>query len=110
MIATEEQRFRPSRAIVIEEPRLRGVAIIANILLSAGGVMCLLLLAYCIYYYGWSGKRYFTSITGMILYYGMPAVLAGILFASLSLRPLPKITLALVFVSIFAANLFMSVS
>ena len=82
----------------------------ANIIVGVSGCFCVLLLLYYFYHYTWTGKRALTSPVGMILYCGLPAVLAAMLFASLRLRPLPRISFALVFVSVvaatFAANLF----
>ena len=97
MVPPAEQRFdRLTRA--------------ANIILGVGGFFCVLLLLYCFYYYTWTGTRYMTSPGGMVFYYGLPSVLAALLFASLWVRPLLRISLALVLVAvaiaIFAANLF----
>ena len=82
----------------------------ANIIVGVSGCFCVLLLLYYFYHYTWTGKRALTSPVGMILYCGLPAVLAAMLFASLRLRPLARIKLALVLVvvaaSTFAANLF----
>ena len=98
----------------LQEQNFRGLAKAANVSLSMVGVFCVLLLSYCIYYYHWTGNRHFTSLNGLIFYYGIPAVLAGISFASLRLHTLPKISLALVLastaVSVFAVNLFLTVS
>jgi hypothetical protein len=47
----------------------------ANINFAGGGIGCLFVLSYIIYYYGWTGTRQFTSVTGMILYYGLTALL-----------------------------------
>ena len=50
----------------------------------------------------------------MVLYYGLPALLAGALFASLRLEALKRITLALLLLSIglsiHAANLFLALA
>jgi hypothetical protein len=90
------------------------LARLSNILLGAGGVFCALLFFYCIYYYGWTERRYFTSPSGIILYYVVPAAVACILFAALRLQPHQRITLSLFFVStgasIYAANLFLALS
>jgi hypothetical protein len=86
----------------------------ANIIVSVSGGFCVLLLLYCFYHYTWTGKKSLTSPVGMVLYYGVPSILAAILFASLRWRPLPRINLALVLVSVaastFAANLFFALS
>ena len=84
----------------------------ANIIVGVSGCFCVLLLLYYFYHYTWTGKRALTSPIGIILYCGLPAVLAAMLFASLRLRPLPRISLALVVVSgaaaTFIANLFLA--
>ena len=86
----------------------------ASIVLAGGGVLCVLMLFYSIYHYGLTGRRSFTSPTGMVLYYGVPALLAGALFASLRLEALKRITLALLLLSIglsiHAANLFLALA
>jgi hypothetical protein len=88
-----------------------GLAKFADIVLIGGGISCILTLFYSIYYYALSGRRSFTSPTGMVLYYGVPALLACILFAALRLETLKKTSLALLMlsiaVSIHAGNLFL---
>ena len=50
---------------------------IANIVLSAGGILCLVVLSYFVYYYHWAGQRSFTSSAGALIYFVVPALLAG---------------------------------
>ena len=77
---------------------------------GGSGGCCLLLVLYYVYHYLWTGTRVVTSPVGLVVYGGLPAVLAALLFASLRLRPLPRISVALVLVSVgaatFAANVF----
>ena len=72
---------------------------IANIVLVGGGVACLFILFHIFYYYSWTGERSFTSDVGKILYYGLPASLVALLFASLRMSPSFRGNLALVAVS-----------
>jgi hypothetical protein len=69
-------------------------AALANIILAGAGAVCLLALAYFVYYYAWTGQRQFTGWTGALLYYVSPALLAALCFASLRLSALHKINLA----------------
>ncbi|MFQ5903155.1 MAG: hypothetical protein ACE5JO_05635, partial [Candidatus Binatia bacterium] len=93
------------------EKRLGKAARLANVVLGGGGVVCVFVLFYLTYYYAWTGERRFTSSIGTIVYFGLPAVLAGLLFASLRLRPSYKINLALLFfstgVSVYGAEAIM---
>ena len=86
----------------------------ASIVLAGGGALCILMLFYSIYHYGLMGRRSFTSPTGMVLYYGVPALLAGALFASLRLEAFKRTGLALLLLSIglsiHAANLFLALT
>jgi PAS domain S-box-containing protein len=72
---------------------------IANVVLFTGGIVCLLVLFYLIYHYSWTGDRQFVSYTGMLLYYGLPGLLAAVLFTSLRLSPSFRGKLALVLLS-----------
>ena len=72
---------------------------VANGILIGEGLVCLLLLVYCIYYYGWRGERSFSSPVGPILFYGLPAIIASLSFAALRLRPSYRINLVLFTVS-----------
>ena len=88
------------------------LAKIANIILSAGGILCLVVLSYFVYYYHWTGQRSFTSSAGVLIYYVVPACLAGLLFASLRLSTSHRINVALCFCSlaftIYAAEAMMT--
>jgi hypothetical protein len=94
--------------------RLGRLARFASIVLAGAGILCVLVLFYSIYHYGLTGRRSFTSPMGMLLYYGVPALLAGALFASLRLEPFKRISLALLLLSvglsIHAANLFLALT
>jgi PAS domain S-box-containing protein len=76
------------------------LAKIANIILGAGGIFCLAVLLYFVYYYYWTGQRSFNSPTGALVYYVVPACLASLLFASLRLSMSHRINVALGFCSI----------
>ena len=91
-------------------PRVDRLTRAANLIVGGSGGCCLLLVLYYVYHYLWTGKRVVTGPVGLVVYGGLPAVLAALLFASLRLRPLPRISCALVLVSVvaatFAANVF----
>ena len=42
---------------------------IASIVLAGGAFLCIFVLFYFIYYYGWTAQRHFSSPFGMVLYY-----------------------------------------
>jgi hypothetical protein len=88
------------------------VAKIANIVLSAGGLLCLVVLSYFVYYYHWTGQRSFTSPAGAFAYFVFPALLAIVLFASLRLSTSHRINVALCLCSlaftIFTAEAMMT--
>ena len=85
---------------------------VANIILGGAGVICLLALFYFIYHYSLTGERQFTSPVGMIVYYVVPALLAGLSLTSLRLGHSHKINLSLFVVtsgiSIYALELFLT--
>jgi hypothetical protein len=72
----------------------------ANGIIAGAGVLWVLILAYFVYYYGWTEQRQFTSWRAMLLCYVSPALLAILLFASLRLRQSRRINLALAIFSI----------
>ena len=76
---------------------------IATIFLAGGAFLCLFMLLYVFYYYGWTAQRGFSSPLGMILYYGVPAVLASLLFAFSRRSPEFRVNAALVCVSLTAS-------
>jgi hypothetical protein len=73
---------------------------VANLVLAGGGVVSLLVSSYFVYHYSWTGERHFTSWIGMVLYYAVPVVVAGLLFCALRLRLSHKINLALALISV----------
>ena len=97
-----------------QERFLAKAANVSNIILGGGGVASLLALLYFFYHYGWTGERKFDSSMGVVLYYLVPAGVAGLLFASLRLKASYKINLALLSVSLAAsvlsAELFLQLS
>lgn len=80
---------------------LTTAARLANIFIVSGGIVCLLALSYVVYYYSWTDQRQLTSWKGVLLYYVSPALLAIAFFASLRLRAVHRINLAL---SLFSAG------
>jgi hypothetical protein len=72
---------------------------LADIVLVAGGVVCLLVFSYFVYWYAWTHQREFTSPAGIVIGIVLPGVLATVLFASLRLRPAYRATLALFCIS-----------
>jgi hypothetical protein len=114
--APEVERMRIERLqIANQQERFLGKAAdVASIILGAGGVASLLALLYFVYHYGWTGDRKFVSSMGVVLYYLVPAGVAGLLFASLKLKAGYKINLAIVCVSlavsVLGAELFLELS
>src|SRR5712692_1034431 len=76
------------------------VAKFADWIIGGAIVLCITTLLYYVYYYSWTHQRYFTSPVGPVLYYILPAVLAGLLLVSLRLEPPSRINLSLLLVSI----------
>jgi hypothetical protein len=76
---------------------------IAGGVLAGGGILALLALSYSLYFYAWSGARQVTNTTGALLYYGVPAGLALVLFLSLRLKTSYRINFAILFVSLGAS-------
>ena len=68
---------------------------VANVILAGAGLVSLLVLFYCIYYYGWTGQRTLTSPVGIAMYYVLPMSVAVLLFGSLRLKSSYRITLAI---------------
>ena len=73
---------------------------IANGVLAAGGVLCLAVLSYFVYYYPWTGQRSFTGPAGAFVYLVLPALLAIALFSSLRLAESQRLNLALCLFSV----------
>jgi hypothetical protein len=82
-----------------EEQHRAKAAKIAEIVLVGGSALCVLVSFSFFYYYGWTPERGFSTKAGPILSYVLPLSLAGLLFASLRLRPAYKVTLGLFLVS-----------
>jgi hypothetical protein len=80
------------------QPSIR-TARLADIVLVAGGVVCLLGFSYFVYWYVWTHQREFTSPAGIITGIVLPGVLATVLFASLRFQPAYRATLALFCIS-----------
>jgi hypothetical protein len=91
-----------------------GTARLADIILIAGGVVCLLAFSYFVYFYVWTREREFTSAAGIVVGIVLPGVLASAFFASLRLRQAYRATLALFCISslfsIYSAELLLLVS
>jgi PAS domain S-box-containing protein len=90
------------------------LAKIARIVLVGGAFLCIFLLSYVSYYYGWTAERRFSGPFGMILYYVFPAVLASLLFGFLRRSPEFKVNAVIVcfslFVAAYAGDLFLRLS
>ncbi len=87
----KQQRLPASRSTKAEE----FLAKIANIVLSAGGILCLVVLAYLFYYYAWTEQRSFTSTVGAFVYFAVPGLLAIAFFVSLRLPASHRINIVL---------------
>jgi hypothetical protein len=100
--------------MIKQEQFLASAAKAANIILTAGGVLSLLVLLRLLYQYGWTGEKEFATSTGVVVYCIIPAVVGVLLFASLRLlRPTYKIILSVLCIvivtSAYGAELFMPV-
>lgn len=96
--------FEPARQIeTTEETVFSRAAKAAACVLIAGATVALFLFAYVFYFYAWTRERSFNSLSAAVLYYGVPAGLAGLLFSALALGRRAKINLALVCVSLFSS-------
>ena len=82
-------------------------------ILRVGGILCALILLYALYQYGWTASRRFTNPIASLLYFGVPAGMAGLMFAALRLKPSRKIGLVMFLVatvfSIHLVNLVLAV-
>ena len=72
---------------------------IADFVIAAGVIGALLTLYYFFYYYDGLDQRNFVNQLAMILYYGVPASLAALLFASFWCSPFVRGNVALVLLS-----------
>lgn len=84
----------------------------ADIVLLGGGVICLLALFYCLYWYIWLQQRVFTGPADIIAKIVFPAIIASALLGSLRFRPATRNRLAIFCLSmlftIYAAELLLS--
>ena len=69
---------------------------VANAVLVVSGIASVLVLLYLVYQYGYTVQRRVTSAAGIGWYFGVPAVVAGVCFAALRLRPTQKIAAAVI--------------
>ena len=82
------------------EEFLTKAAKIANVVLLGGATLSTLVFLYFLYRYGWTGER---RLAGwMVTYFVAPGLLAACFFASLKLKPVHKINLAVVCISLVA--------
>ena len=85
----------------------------ANIALFTGGIGCLTVLGHYVYYYAWTGQRYFVDMRGVIFCYVVPAVAAIALLSSLFMKQLTKIKVFVIVLSVgfslFLMNLLIPV-
>jgi hypothetical protein len=70
-------------------------SVAVNLVLLLSGTSCLVLLSYLLYHYELAGDRAFRSVSGPLLYYGLPGVLAIMFFSGLRWRTTAKVGLAL---------------
>jgi PAS domain S-box-containing protein len=106
----ESGRQQPSRISKLMTDDL--LPKIANIVLAGGAFVCIFVLMYFIYYYGWTAQRHVSGPFGMVLYCIFPAVLSSILFGFLQRSPEFKVNAAMVCVSVavsvYAAELLLT--
>ena len=96
-----------------KEEKLFAATKVANVILAGGGVGSALLWCYVLYHYGWTEERHLVGSVGIVVYYVFPPGLAALLFASIRLKPVYKITLAVLCLfmtaSLYAVELFIPV-
>src|SRR6185436_13214833 len=81
--------------------RLEGAA---DMILTAGGILCALIFLYVVYQFGWTERRQFTnSIAASLLYLGVPAGMAALMFPARRLEPSRKISFVMFLVSTVAS-------
>jgi hypothetical protein len=81
------------------QPSIR-TARLADTVLAGGGVVCLLVFFYFVYWYVWTHQREFTGAAGILMGIVLPAVLATALFASLRVRPAYRVSFAIFCISL----------
>src|SRR5262245_43668916 len=74
-----QQPVRPTKSMRAADFLIKS----ANIVLAGGAFLCILVLSYFIYHYGWTAIRHFSAPFDMVLYWIFPAVLASLLFGFL---------------------------
>jgi hypothetical protein len=72
----------------------------ADVILVGEGLLCLIVLFYCIYYYSWTHARLFSSPISPILFYGLLVIMASLLFGALRLHCSYKLNCVLLLISI----------
>ena len=87
-----------------------GAKRLANIVLLGASGCCLLALFYFLYQYAWTGQREFTTRSGAVIYYALPAALAIFLSGTMKLKAVVRIPIAffclLLAVSAYGAELY----
>jgi PAS domain S-box-containing protein len=101
---TERQEAVPTSQLMKAEDL---PAKIANIVLAGGGALCLLVLFYLTYRYTLTDDKTVAGSIGALIYFGIPALFATILFASLRIAPSYKTRIAMVAFSIAATTYLM---
>ena len=76
-----------------------GTVRLADVVLAGGGVVCLLVWLYFVYWYVWTGEREFSSAAGIIIYILVPGILATAFFAFLRCRPSYRASIAIFCIS-----------
>src|SRR5262245_64072815 len=79
------------------------LAKVTSIVLAGGAFLCIFVLMYSIYYYGWTAQRRFSAPLVIVLYVVFLAVLASLLFAFLRRNPEFKVNFAFVCFSLIAS-------
>jgi hypothetical protein len=92
-------RWYPAGALVNllrnqQQPALKCAAV-ANLVLTSAAVGSLLVLAYFVYNYGWTGRRQFGDWSGVAVYYAGPALAALAFLLALRLSSKRKIDLTI---------------
>jgi hypothetical protein len=85
---------------------------VANVFMTAIGIISLGAWAYSIYYYVWTGVRQFGSTFDIVLFICCPPLVASLIFASLRLSPARRVAFAMLCLStaatIYAAELLLT--
>jgi hypothetical protein len=86
------------RAISDNKGILKNTRGVADVILAGEGLLCLIVLFYCIYYYSWTHARPFSS--PIVLFYGFLVIMAGLLFGALRFCSSYKLNCVLLLISI----------